>query len=85
MGEAMRTLALLLLAGCAPPFVPAYVGEPDCGRPDALHAIERATCDGSIMVACSCDDRNTLECVNGAWVYSHQLCEPGLAVHTEQP
>ena len=71
-------LAFLLLAGCVTPFVPAYPGEPDCGRHDALHAIERATCDGSVTLACSCDDRHTLEC-DGTWRFAHGGCS-GLRV-----
>lgn len=73
---------LLCLVGCSPPFVPAYDGEPECGSPTALHAIERALCDGSVQVACSCDDRNTLECIDGSWRFSHDHCWGGLWVGT---
>lgn len=79
----VRRLSLMLcLMGCGA-FVPAYSGEPECGRPDALHAIERALCDGSVTVACSCDDRTALECVEGSWRFSHDVCSAGLNVVTE--
>ena len=74
----MRTLALLLLAGCG--FSPIYEGEPNCGSPHAIHATERGLCDGSIQVACTCDDRNTLECVGGLWMWAHESCARGLGV-----
>lgn len=71
-------LLLLLLAGCGG-FQPIYEGEPDCGRRDAVHAVRGVACDGSIKVACECDDRSTLECIEGVWTWSHWICE-GLGV-----
>lgn len=71
----------LCLMGCGG-FVPAYAGEPECGRPTALHAIRGAACDGSIQVACECDDRSSLECIGGTWEFSHDLCLAGLNVST---
>ncbi len=79
-----RVVMVLCLVGCGD-FMPAYAGEPDCGRPDALHAIERATCDGSVTVACSCDDRNALECIDGSWRWTHSGCAAGLGVTAEAP
>jgi len=73
----VRTLALLLLAGCG--FSPMYEGEPNCGSPHAIHAIERGLCDGSVQVACSCDDRVTLRC-DGSWRFEHDGCARGLGV-----
>jgi len=76
----IRGMAVMLwMSGCGG-FAPAYEGEPDCGRRDALHAVRDAACDESIQVACSCDDRTTLECVNGRWEFSHEICYAGLGV-----
>jgi hypothetical protein len=74
-----RVGVMMFISGCGG-FLPAYEGEPDCGRRNALHAIERAPCDGSIQVACSCDDRTSLECVDGVWTFSHDICFAGLNV-----
>lgn len=75
-------LLVLVLARCGAPFIPAYEGEPECGSQHAIHAQERALCDGSVQVACACDDRLTLECVNGLWMFRHDRCSAGLNVST---
>ena len=74
----MAAAACVALAGCG--FSPMYEGEPNCGSPHAIHATERGLCDGSIQVACTCDDRFTLECIDGLWTYGHESCARGLGV-----
>lgn len=77
----MRLLMLVILIGCGP-FVPNYEGEPECGGPNALHAIEGESCPESVDVACDCAERLTLECVGGVWSYFHWGCAAGFGVRT---
>lgn len=74
-------LLALLLSGCGP-FVPAYPGEPECGSPRALHGVIGAACS-EVMVACDCEERRTLECIEGTWQLSHWTCAAGLGVSTQ--
>ena len=77
-------VAIVLASSCGAPFVPAYPGEPECGRPTAIHATRGEPCSGVIQVACECSDRDTLECKGGVWVWSHFFCHDGLNVSTPQ-
>lgn len=75
-------LLALLLSGCGAPFTPAYPGEPECGSATSLHGVIGEPCS-EVMVACDCEDRRTLECVDGVWVFSRWLCHGGLGVSAE--
>jgi hypothetical protein len=61
----------MLLSGC---WAPAYQGEPACGDPKLLHAQTGATCSAPIRVACDCQERATLHCVDGRWAYAYDGC-----------
>jgi hypothetical protein len=66
----MRYLPMLLLLGCAP----LLPGEPACGTPENVHAVGGASCTGEYTVACDCDDRWTLHCVDGRWERAYLGC-----------
>lgn len=78
----MRFLLLVLVSACGAPFVPVYPGEPECGLPTAVHAVIGTSCSAPDGVACDCEDRRTLWCIDGVWTVKHWVCNGGLGVVT---